>query len=94
MHKTTEGKKQLNIIVGGCTIPDKTGKIKIPPENSIDTGKIVDEILEGKFREINVYKNSREQEAQMMENPEFKTNKDSRMSETAYKRRNEQRKER
>ena len=91
MNQTTEDSKQYNIIVGGSTTPNETGKITIPPKGkgAIDTTKIVEDLLNGiNIQEIIVTDNNKEHENIMKNLDGYKENRENRKTENAIKRNN------
>ena len=97
MNQTTEDSKKWNIIVGGNSSPNETGKIIMPPKGkgSIDTTRIVDDILKGLDTQgIEVNDNNREHETIMKNLSGYDEARKNRMTETAKNRRNREQKQR
>lgn len=90
MNQTTEGSKKWNIIVGGRTTPNETGKITMPPvgKGSINTIRIIDDILTGINQEIIVTKNNKEHEKIMEALPGYKEARKDRKTKIARARKN------
>ena len=96
MNQTTEDSKRWNIIVGGCTTPDETGKITMPPEGkgSVDTTRMVEDTLTGvDTHYIVLEKNDREHETKMENLDGYNKARNDRLTETAEERRNREKNE-
>lgn len=77
MNRTTEDSKRMATLVGGETIPQKDGKIEMPPENAKNAEEVLNHIIAGMFQEIKVgnckaqdMNFSKEQMAQLQANRE------------------------
>lgn len=91
MNQTTEDSKKWQVIAGGNTIFEEEGTVTIPPEKSLRTDKLVNDVLDGLIAEISVKDNDKAHEDYIRKaDPEFENKRRNRRTVTALKNRNQE----